>query len=461
VRSVCPNVCSSGAFLIHKWMAILASNKVVEPGFPGDAVVCLQEKKRRMQLRFSWVLAVTALLSAALLVSCSAKYSSTSNGLVVVSTQGSAVMDMFSLDLGNGHMTQIYDSAGPPTNGVPTTVVLAPGGAYAYVLVTQSVDVTASKTGIETFSVASDGKLAPVGTTTLNPMKSTPVTPTAMVIDSAGKFLFVADVSPATGVPGSISVFAVGSSGGLTEVTGSPFALASEAGGTTPSASALAISPTVYPPAYSICSGNVPPTTENLYVTDSVNYFVLNYSVSSSGALTVVPATNLTPGYATGTNPTGVAVDPCNRFVYVANGQPSNNVSAFTVCNTVTLPTCPNANFSLLPVSGSPFTAGPGPVALTVDPLGNFLYVLDQQENAIRPYGISSSTGTLTALTPTYSGSNQFPTSIAIRSDDTWMFVTNLNSASLSQYAITPSTGGLTTQPPVQTDNNPWGVAVR
>jgi 6-phosphogluconolactonase len=454
-----------------------------------------------MRIRFSWVLALTALMSTAVLVACSAKYSSTSNGLVVISTQNSAVMDMFSLDLGNGHMAQIFDSAGPPTNGVPTTVVLAPGGAFAYVLVAQSADVTGSKTGVETFSVASDGKLSPNTTTGLhastqatavcsfiqngNPVTQdipvtvkAPVIPTAMIIDSAGKLLFVADTSTSAQatydcngssvtatvpVPGAVSVLAV-SNGALTEVAGSPFPLSSESGGTTPSASALAVTPTIYPPAYSVCSGNTPPTTENLYVTDSLNYFVLNYSVSSSGALTLVPASATssgTVGYRTGTNPTGVTVDPCNRFVYVANGQPSNSVSAFTTCNIVTLPSCPTADFSLLPISGSPFTAGPGPIALLVDPLGNYLYVLDQQENAIRPYKIGSATGSLTALNPAYSGSNQSPTSMAIRSDDTWMFVTNLNSASLSEYAITPSTGALTTQAPVQTDNNPWGVAVR
>jgi hypothetical protein len=454
-----------------------------------------------MRIRFSWVLALTALMSTALLVACSAKYSSTSNGLVVVSTQNSAVMDMFSLDLGNGHMTQIFDSAGPPTNGVPTSVVLAPGGSFAYVLVAESVDVNNSATGVETFSVASDGKLAPQKTTSLHASTqatavcsfiqngktvvqdipvtvNAPVIPNAMITDSTGKLLFVADISttakasyecngaPVTAtvpVPGAVSVLTV-SNGTLTEVAGSPFPLSAESGGTTPSASALAVTPTVYPPAYSVCSGNTPPTTENLYVTDSLNYDVLNYSVSSSGTLTLVPASTTgagTPGYATGTNPAGVTVDPCNRFVYVANGQPSNSVSAFTTCNTVTLPTCPTANFSLLPISGSPFVAGPGPIALLVDPLGNYLYVLDQQENAIRPYKIGTATGSLTALNPTYSGTNQSPTSMAIRSDDTWMFVTNLNSASISEYAITPSTGALTTQPTVQTDNNPWGVAVR
>jgi len=50
---------------------------------------------------------------------------------------------------------------------------------------------------------------------------------------------------------------------------------------------------------------------------------------------------------------------------------------------------------------------------------------------------------------------------MAIRSDDSWLFVANLNSANLSEYAITPSTGALTPQPQVQTDNFPWGVAVK
>jgi 6-phosphogluconolactonase (cycloisomerase 2 family) len=100
-------------------------------------------------------------------------------------------------------------------------------------------------------------------------------------------------------------------------------------------------------------------------------------------------------------------------------------------------------------------------VALIVDPLAAYLYVLDQGENAIRPYKISTTTGALTPLSPATVATNSYPTSIAIRSDDSWMFVTNLNQANLSQYAITPATGALSPQPPVQTDNNPWGVAVK
>ena len=433
-----------------------------------------------MRTRFTWILGIAALISVAVLVACSSKYSASNNGLVVVSTQGNAVMDSFSLDLGNGHITQIFNSGGPPTQGVPTSVVLDPAGAFAYVLVTQSTFVNASSTGIQIFQIASDGKLASMGTPTpLNPEKfippnsnvvePIPMVPVAMTIDSGGKFLFIADSSTTDGtnpVPGGVSVFAIGSGGTLTEVVGptvvlsSPFVLPEQTGGTTPSASALAITPTVYPAAYSLCSANVPPATENLYVTDSVNYELLNYSVSSSGVLTLVP-TSSTPGIPTGTVPSGVTVDPCNRFVYVSNGQPNNTVSAFTVCNAVLLPTCPNADFSLRPVTGSPFVAGNSPGPLMMDAYANFLYVVDTGQNAISAYRVSTTTGSPTPLSPATITTNSFPTSIAIRSDDTWMFVTNLNQASVSQYAITPSSGALTPQSAFQTDNFPWGVAVK
>ena len=400
-----------------------------------------------MRTRFTWLVGIAALILIGFLAACSNKYSSSSSssGLVVVSTQGNAVMETFSLDLGNGRTAQINNSAGPPTNGVPTSVVLDPAGTFAYVLITQSTAVNASTTGVEAFPLASDGKLGTGTTTTLNGG----VSPVAMAIDSAGKFLFVADATP-----GAVSVLAIGSGGSLTEVAGSPFLLPAQTGGPIPTASALAVTPTVFPSAFSICSANAPPTTENLYVTDSVNYQVLNYSVSSTGALTYVSQN------PTGVVPSGVTVDPCNRFVYVSNAT-TNNVNAYTICSQISLPTCTQQDFSLIEVKGSPFAASDTPGALVVDPLGNHLYVVDRGQNAISAFQISSTTGSLTPLSPPTIATNSFPTSIAIRSDGAWMFVTNLNSLNVSQYAVTPTTGGLTPQPPVQTANNPWGVAVK
>jgi 6-phosphogluconolactonase len=403
-----------------------------------------------MRTRFTWMLGVAVLISIGVLVACSTKYSASNNGLVVVSTQGNADMDTFSVDLVNGSVAQVFNASGPPTNGQPTAVVLDPAGTFAYVMITQSSAVNDSATGIEAFPVASDGKLGSGTTTTLKGG----VAPVSIIVDSAGKFLFVADSTPA-----AVSVLAIGSNGGLTEVSGSPFAVTELPGGATrnaiPSPSALAVTPTVYPSAFAVCSGSVAPTTENLYVTDLANYAVLNYSVSSAGALTLVSES------ATGSNPSGVTVDPCNRFVYVSNSQPDNSVSAYTICRVVSLPSCPDANYSLLPVSGSPFAAGNSPGPLMMDAYAGFLYVLDRGQNAISSFRVSTTTGSLTALSPTPITTNSYPTSMAIRSDDTWMFVTNLNSANLSEYAVTPATGALTPQAPVETDNFPWGVAVK
>jgi Lactonase, 7-bladed beta-propeller len=450
-----------------------------------------------MRTRFTWIVAILALVTVGFLMACSTHYKSSSNGLVVVPSQGSAVMQTFSLNLSNGHVSQINNSAGPPTPGLPGAVILDPAGAFAYVIVNQNSILPGSATGIVSFKVGSDGKLAAATPSpTLQPtsptvnltcvttsntqitfsvgVQPTPVVPGALAIDSAGKYLFVGDVAtfgqtqpytnPCTGatetatvpVPGAISVFSV-SGGSLTEVPGSPFALAPEV--SAGSAVALAVTPTVFPVQFAACSANTAPTTENLYVADSINNVLLNYSISSAGSLTLVPFSATEPGVLTGTLPSGVAVDSCGQFVYVANAT-SNNVSAFTICTTVSQ-NCLQADYSLQPVTGSPFSAGdlPGPIA--IDPFAKYVYVVDRGSSQVSGYRISPSDGSLTAIAGTPTATNSGANSIAIRSDGTFIFVANFNSANVSQYAITQATGGLTPQPPFTTLNNPTGVAVK
>jgi 6-phosphogluconolactonase (cycloisomerase 2 family) len=402
-----------------------------------------------MRKSFAWMLAVLVLIALGLLVACSAKFSANANGLIVVPSQGSAVMQSFSLDLQNGHVAQINNVNGPPTPGIPTSVLLDPAGTHAYVIVQQNAVLNPSINAITSYSIASDGKLAEVSTAPVS-------NPVAIAMDSGGKFLFVAN-----GSEGTVTVFAIGSNASLTQV-GKPVALPVQPGGTAPNASALAVTPTVYPTQFAYCSGVAPPTTENLYVTDSVNYVLLNYSISSSGNLTLVPYTTTFTGIATGAVPSGVAVDPCNRFVYVSNAEPNNSVSAYTVCHSVSIPNnCPAANFSLQAVTGSPFPAGDNPGPLIVDPYGKFLYVLDTGSSQISGYQISSASGALTAFTGAPASTGSEPTAIAIRSDDSWLFVSNINAATLSEYAITPSSGNLSPQTPITTFNYPSGVAVK
>jgi 6-phosphogluconolactonase len=454
------------------------------------------EIKRRMRIRLTLVAAVLTLVAIAFLMSCSSKYSSSSNGLVIVPTQGTiespqstAVMETFSLDLTNGEMSQINNQNGPPTQGLPTSVVINPAGTYAYVIVTETPEFP-SQTGITAFPIGSDGKLGTGTLTTLNNIAATvngvceslPVAPAALAMDSAGAFLFVADSatsdSSSNAVTGSVSVLAVGTGGSLTEVSptscqnptvaGSPFPLPVVLGGSTPSASALAVTPTTYPVRYSYCSGHAAPTTEYLYVTDSVNYMLLNYAVDpSAGTLTLMPYSVPAPGIPTGSIPSGVAVDPCNRFVYVANSGPGSNqntVSAFTICSAINLlsqPPCPNADFSLHSV-GSPYPAGdvPGPIA--VDAYGKFLYVVNKGSSNISGYEINANTGALIPFSGAPAAAGVGPNSIAIRSDDSWVFVANTGyPGTLSQYAISLTSGVLNPVGPVSTLDYPSGVAVK
>jgi 6-phosphogluconolactonase (cycloisomerase 2 family) len=450
-----------------------------------------------MWTRLTWIAAILVVVAIGFLMACSTKYSHSSNGLVVIPTQASSVMQTFSLDLANGHISQINNAAGPPTSALPTSVILNPAGTFAYVLVNQSPNA-----GIEAFPVGSDGKLAAGTTTNLKPLGATvtvqcvtptgplnvsvnvppvPVMPIALSMDSAGKYLFVADAATSgqtspyqcngstltatVQVPGAVSVFAL-NGGGLSEVQSplaSPFVLPSQSGGQAPSASALAVTPTVVPVQYAACSTHTPSTTENLYVTDSANQMVLNYSVdTSTGVLTLKQFANNVPGISTGSVPSGVAVDPCNRFVYVSN-QHDNSVSAYSICTAASVvpPICQQGDFSLNAVAGSPFVISPGdgPGPLAVDPYGNFLYVVDTASSQLTAFRIGSSSGGLTTV-GTYA-TGQGANSIAIRSDDTWLFVANSTSSNLSEYAITPASGILAPQGPTTTLNTPSGVAVK
>jgi Lactonase, 7-bladed beta-propeller len=451
----------------------------------------------RMSKRSAWLLGVGVLVFMGLLVACGSNYNSTSDGLVLVGSQGSGLLETFSFSLASGHIAAISN---PPVdtanqtcvlNGLPSSIVLDPARTYAYtIIMANSTCGTSSATGIQTFKVNSNGTISAVGS--LAPFKKAtaqvcqngsqfisetmPVNPVTMVMDSAGKYLFFANAltTDASGraVPGSISVFAVGSGGSLTEVPNSPFTVPPSCL-TAANFSAVAITPTVFPGSgingvsSAVCSqvGNTPPSAEYLYAADqSNNNAVWEFAVNSSSGALSPTGTNTSPqSVAAGAVPSGVSVDPCARFVYVSNKQ-SNTISAYSICNgfPTQSPACTARDWSLLPVTGSPFSLtgganGPGP--LLVDPFGKYVYVLDTLSNQVSPFTISPVSGSLTAGAVVVTGNE--PASIAIRGDDSWLFVTNFTSATLSQFTITPATGVLSSLPAVTTDNYPSGLAVK
>jgi len=480
-----------------------------------------------MSKRFGWLLGGVVLLTIGLLVACGSNYNPSSDGLVLVGSQGSALIETFSFNLFNGHLSEIANTPNDTSNqtcvlkGIPTSIVVNPAGTFAYVILNSNTSCPGSTTGILTLRVDSAGNTTPVGSPVpFNPEKvlilgtntqvspPPPVVPGPMVMDSSGKFLFVADrattapdptkpppppgspPNPPLYIPGAVSVFAIGSGGSVTEVAGSPFFTTGTTNpATTVSQASLDIvsvapTPTVFPAIgvngvqNSVCStpGLPPPTSQYLYAVDGLGNQVFEFQVdTSSGALTNPPNRAQPPVFPADQTPAGVAVDPCDRFVYVSDSL-TNKVSAYTICNgyaTQSSSNCPQTPLppdgSLVQVAGSPFSLSgssnsPGP--LLVDPFGNNVYVLGTLSNTVSQLKISPVSGTLAALSPATVATGLGPASMAIRADDNWLFVSNFGTAtaggtSVSQYSITPATGQLTVGPAFQTDNYPWGVAVK
>ena len=425
------------------------------------------------------MLAVLVLLAIATLVACSSSYSASSDGLVIVPNFGSAVVQAFSFSLTNGKVSRV--NTAPPIPGKPVSMVLDPAGTFAYVAIQQG-------SGIATYSINSDGTLSAVGSpTTLNatnvstqycPTQPVPAIPSTLAIDSAGKFLFASD-----GLTGAVSVFGV-SSGTLSEVPGSPFCVPTLVNGTNANLVGLAVTPTKYPVLNTqsvqnaVCSLGqpLPPSTpEYLYVADANNNVVWAFTVQSNGVLALITNNGLL-SFAADSVTTGVAVDPCNRFVFVTNNT-SNNISAYAICNTTSParpPICDTNQYPegfLVQVAGSPFGLGGGtpngPTVPAVDPLANFLYVLDYEANQISCFRITQVNGGLAPLSPATVATGSHPVAIAIRGDDNWLFVANNDALSggfgiVSQYEITPASGVLTQfGTGIQTDNYPMAVAVK
>lgn len=430
----------------------------------------------------SWLLGLGSLILIAFLLACGSTYNASSNGLLLVGSRGSAVIETFSFSLNNGHVSAIANSPSSTAgqtcilNGLPASMVVDPTGAYAYAVLNESSACSGSATGIQAFKVNSDGTITASGSLVSDP------NPIALSMDAAGKFLFVAEgtnsvstapnAAPCPGTTAQFGVCVYSISGGtLTGVEGSynfPTTLS------VPNIVSVAATPTVFPGIgingvqNAVCStpGNSPPTSEFLYAVDAVNYTVWEFSVdTSSGALGNPPGMTAVASVPTAAVPAGVAIDPCDRFAYVTNGAPTNKVSAYQICTSIISPgPCPNADGSLVSVSGSPFSLSgsanaPGP--LVVDPFGNNVYVVGTSSNTVSGFKISPTTGALSALNPPTVATGARPTSIAIRGDDNWMFVSNFDGATVSQYSVTPATGALNAESPIPTDNNPSGIAVK
>jgi 6-phosphogluconolactonase len=366
-------------------------------------------------------------LLLAILLWCMAGCSSANNNatsgvsFLYVTAQANTTISAYTVTQSTGALTTVGTAL--PTGSVPSAIAVTPTGSALFVANTGS-------NNISTYTINSDGSLTGVSGVT-----ATESTPMGLAVDSGGKFLFVANQGSS-----SISVFSINGTG-LTPAPGSPF--------------------TTIPSGLSYPNGTLPAAVavsasgKFLYVANQLANFVSAFSINSkSGALTPLGV----PFYDDGQiSPSGLAVTPNGAFLYVANaGANSNNISAYAICDNV-VTSCANANApdgALSLVTGSPFPAGLGPVAIAFDPGFNFVYVVDKGSNTISQYSYGPGSGVLTPLSPGTISTGVTPVSIAVLPgvvaadigntlfDTTdFAYVANLGSGTISVFSLTTSSG--------------------
>jgi 6-phosphogluconolactonase (cycloisomerase 2 family) len=180
--------------------------------------------------------------------------------------------------------------------------------------------------------------------------------------------------------PGWLFGYAVGSSGALTAVSGSPYQA-----GVKPSALATE------------------PTSRFIFVTDFASNELIGYTVLSTDVLSFM----FNGPFRTGDEPTSITIDPRGIYMYVTNSL-DNTLSSYSIA-------LPTGTPSTIVGSGS--SAGNGtdtdPVAVTVEPsLGRFVYTANRLGDSISGFKLNPDTGALTTTQATPYPTGAYPMAI-------------------------------------------------
>ena len=241
-----------------------------------------------------------------------------------------------------------------------------PPALYAYIA-SADVDNRAVPGAVYQYSIASDGSIAPLSIASV----PTGVTPTGVVSDPSGRYVYVVNSGDTT-----ISQYSVGTGGSL-----------------------VALSPAVVriagPFQFAGFALSIDPVGEFLYVVGSPRdppgptASIAQYSIQSNGTLAPLAQAYLTlPVSASGS----LAIDPGGRYAYLpgATNAPGGLISQFSI----------SADGTLSPLTPATVAATQGTVAVTIAPSGQTAYVMSTCidtacDGQIEPYTIGAN-GTLT-----------------------------------------------------------------
>jgi 6-phosphogluconolactonase len=320
----------------------------------------------------------------------------------------------FRLNSNTGSLSQILGSP-YPTGLSPTSVRVHPNGKFVYIS-------NAGEDTISLYKVGSTGAL-----TEVTPRTATGKQPSDLVIDPGGNFLFVLNSFDNT-----ITAYSVTASTGALQATStSPFPTS----GFTPLRAAMT------------------PSGKFLYVANSNSATISGFAMDSSGGLSPVPHSPI----GVGNGPNWIAIDPAGKFLYVANLQ-DGTYSGFTI---------DGGTGGLSGMSGSPFAVANTSTTIVpvssavVDASSKYLYVTTLASgNNVYGYTIDGTTGVPTAPVSAPVPAGDTVDFIVTDTTGSLIFVGNQKSNSVSGFKITASSGVLTLVSTTSTTSGPTSMVL-
>ena len=343
----------------------------------------------------------------------------------------------YKIDDYSGNLTEMVGSPFAAGGTNPVMGVVKSGGRYVYVL-----NQNDPQNSVVQFSVGGDGVLTDQQT-----FATQGGTPQWMDISADGNYLYVLDsVSPnrsgsggtapacisATGLStapcGSITVFSIDSNtgrltliqnqsvkvngtyltytstgpaptriktttGGSVIVVNSDQTVTSLLVGTNGQLTVSANSTQIVDQSKTINISSITTGGSYLYLTDTVNNQIRQYTVSSSGVLQPVTGGQVN-NFVSNVTPVWTYTDSQNRYLYVLN---QNNTSTTTQKSSISAFTLLNGPLAEQNNVLNPYAVGSGPVCMVEDPSHQWVYI-SNQDGTVSGFHIDHAGGTLTAL---------------------------------------------------------------
>jgi 6-phosphogluconolactonase (cycloisomerase 2 family) len=181
--------------------------------------------------------------------------------------------------------------------------------------------------------------------------------------------------------------------------------------------------------AANVTSASVTCVPAQFVYADDSSGGIYGYSVDpGTGSLTALPGSP----FASGGEPSVMAINPAGTFVYLAVAN-RNTVAAFAVNA---------ATGALTPVTGGSAPAGSDPYNIEVAPSGKFAYATNLNSNSVTGFSIDAVTGVLTPIGTSPAGNS--PYGLTIDPAGRFVYTSNYNSGNISAFMIDPTTGALT-----------------